>query len=154
MVTKRVGTWVFGGGDGGNVPLPLNHQKMWEGWDYNSSGAQICCRDVSKPAKTSYVAIGPPNNKKKNNIYYIRRYLTALASQPRCKNGQMSVCRNITYRVLRGAAAAWQSKFQLVFLWFISDVVSRDEAPLLVRLCVDSFAKRDNFFLPSSSHST
>ena len=64
------------------------HQEMWEGWDYNSSGAQICCRDISSnPANTSSVAIGPPpnNNNNNKNIYYIRRYLTALASQPRCK---------------------------------------------------------------------
>ena len=52
------------------------------------SGAQICCRNCSKPAKSLYVAIASPPNKNKNNIYYIRRYLTALALQPRCKNVQ------------------------------------------------------------------
>ena len=37
-----VGTGVFGGGGiGGVSPLPLNHQIMWEGWGYNSFGAQI-----------------------------------------------------------------------------------------------------------------
>lgn len=74
----------------GGIPLPCNHHKMWEGWDYNSSGAQICYCDVSKPTKTWYVAIGPPpkNNK---NIYNIRRYLTPLASQPRCKKS-VSLC--------------------------------------------------------------
>ena len=85
MVEKRVGTGFFGGGDGG-CPLPHNHQKIWEGWGYNSSGAQICCRDLSKPANSPYVAIAPPNN-----IYYIRRYLTALGLQPRCKNDSIAV---------------------------------------------------------------
>ena len=36
-----------------------------------------------------YLAIAPPpnnNNNNNKNIYYIRRYMTALGLRPRCKN--------------------------------------------------------------------
>lgn len=82
-ISKKGGHVVFRGGWGVSS-YPTTIRKCVRA-DYYSPGAQICCRDLSKPAKSSYVALDPPNNNKKN-ICYIRRYLTALASQPRCKN--------------------------------------------------------------------